>query len=67
MDVAQEFAAHGISMRRLRTLAANLATAGALCHSHWLGNASVWGHDCEDSEEAWFPNCDGKPAPGWDR
>jgi hypothetical protein len=47
---------------RMRTLAANLATARALCRAYWYGRDYIrW-----DSAErwAWRPGC-GRAMPGW--
>ena len=51
------------------TLAANLATAGALCQAFADGYAA--GYHAGDRpwppSGDWHPNCDGEPAPGWAR
>lgn len=57
--------------RRMRCLAANLATAGALCHTWFDAYATGW-HDGRNDPEmeclkprgSWFPGC-GRPMPGW--
>jgi hypothetical protein len=50
------------------TLAANLATAGALCRAYLSGvyAASSWLSGQLDGQNAWQPGC-GRPMPGWKR
>ena len=50
------------------TLAANLATAGALCRAYLSGvnAAASWLSGQLDGQNAWEPGC-GRPMPGWDR
>jgi len=72
--------AQPVIARSMRILAANLATAGALCRAYWYGRdykaqrislvRSV-GMDATirwDSAErwSWRPGC-GRPMPGWER
>jgi len=51
---------------RMRTLAANLATAGALCRAYLSGvyAASSWLSGQLDGQNAWEPGC-GRLMPGW--
>jgi hypothetical protein len=56
---------------RFETLAANLATAGGLAKSFWLGREYVdyvtdlfEGH-ADDQSDPWHPGCN-RPAPGWE-
>lgn len=58
--------AHGLVMARLRCLARNLRDAAG-CALAWRLH-----HDFKESWrigdcEAWCPNLDGQPAPGWER
>ena len=49
------------------TLAANLATAGALCRAFQAGiyAAASWWSGQLDSQRVWEPGC-GRPMPGWE-
>ena len=46
------------------TLAANLATAGALELAFKMGCRWERSWDCGEQDETWFPGC-GRPMPGW--
>lgn len=50
----------------MHTLARNLRDAAGCAVASDLRNLTI-GEFGDDIESAWHSNCDGKPAPGWER
>ena len=53
---------HIIYVGRLHTLAANLATAAALCRAHQLGYANGWFTSKLGRDAGWKPGCEREQA-----
>ena len=50
------------ALRQLSTLAANLATAAALCRAHQLGYANGWFTSKLGRDAGWKPGCEREQA-----